>query len=139
MLSRAILIIVVAAMSLSSCVSTIPNQASKKARFDPSLRLTLPCRAEAKLVMGIWYINVDRTPNQPEDQPKKFASGAFDARVPVWVTFEGGQQLVTVAIDANEDGARVDSGSVSTGLMITGQKIRDVDNPTKCEAFTTPF
>jgi hypothetical protein len=108
------------------------------ARFDPSLRLPKSCKAEAKKVVGIWYINLDRDPLQPADQPEKFASGAFDARIPVWVHFKKGQQLVTVSIGASEDAARVDSGSVSTGRMITGETIESVDPPTKCEAYAPP-
>jgi hypothetical protein len=125
------------AITLAACVGTPPT--TKAARFDPSLRLPKPCKAEAKQVAGIWYVNVERDhPDPLPDQPKNFASGAFDARIPVWVTFEKGQQLVTVSMGAGEDGARVDSGSVSTGRMITGEKIVFVDNPTKCEAFAPP-
>jgi hypothetical protein len=135
MLHRVILPAV--AITLVACVSTPPT--TKTTRFDPSLRLPKPCKAEANQVAGIWYVNVERDhPDPPPDQPKNFASGAFDARIPVWVTFENGQQLVTVSIGASEDGARADSGSVSTGRMITGEKIVFVDNPTKCEAFASP-
>jgi hypothetical protein len=126
------------AIPLIACVSTPAT--TKIDRFDPSLRLAKQCKAEAKQVAGIWYVNVDRDPpDPPPDQPKIFASGAFDARIPVWVTFGNGlgQQLVTVSIGASEDGARVDSGSVSTGRMIT-EKIDFVDAPKKCEAFAAP-
>jgi hypothetical protein len=104
------------------------------ARLDPSLLLPKPCKAEATQVMGIWYVNVTRDFQSP-DQLEKFAHGEFDARIPVWVSFANGQQLVTVTIGANADGARVDTGSVSTGRMVTGEKIEFVENPTKCEAF----
>jgi hypothetical protein len=104
------------------------------ARFDPSLLLPKPCKAEAKQVLGIWYVNVIREFQSPDDSAK-FASGAFDARIPVWVSFKTGQQLVTVTIGASEDGARADTGLVSTGRMITGEKIEHVENPKKCEAF----
>jgi len=109
------------------------SQAAETARF--SKRLPLQCKAEAKHVADVWYINIDRKSDETSDQPPKFATGEFDARVPVWVTFENGQQLVTVDVGASTDGARVDSGTVSTGLMITDRKIVYVDNPTKCEAF----
>jgi hypothetical protein len=122
------------AIIMTACTSTPPT--AKAARFDPSLRLPNSCKAEAKQVAGIWYVNVQRDQPDPQpDQPKNFASGAFDARVAVWVTFAKGQQLVTVSIGASEDGARGDSGAVSTGRMITGEKIVFVDNPTNCEAF----
>ena len=135
MLQRVILPAI--AITLTACVSAPTT--TKTARFDPSLRLQKPCRAAAKQVAGIWYVNVERDyPDRSPDQPKNFASGAFDARIPVWVTFENGQQLITLTIGASEDGARVDSGSVSTGRMITGEKIVFVDNPTKCEAFAPP-
>jgi hypothetical protein len=119
---------------------TTPSR-NKITRFDPSLLLAQKCKAEAKQVAGVWYVNVDRDPpGPPPGQPQKYASGAFDARIPVWVNFEKGQgqQLVTVSIGASEDGARVDSGSVSTGHMITGAKIDFVEPPTKCEAFAPP-
>ena len=46
--------------------------------------------------------------------------------------------MVTVLVGAGEDGARVETGSVSTGRMITGEKIAWVDPPKKCEAFKAP-
>ena len=137
MLRRVILPAV--AITLIASVSTPAK--NKIARFDPSLLLAKQCKAEAIKVGKIWYVNVEHNPpDPPPDQPQKYASGAFDARIPVWVTFENGQgqQLVTVSIGANEDGARVDSGSVSTGRMITGAKIDFVEPPKKCEAFAPP-
>jgi len=101
-------------------------------KVDESKRLALPCKAQSKLVDGVWYVIVNRHPNAAPDQ---FASGDFSARVTVWVTFENGQQLVTVHVGGGSDRARIDSGEVSAGRMITGQRIVDVDDPTKCEAF----
>ena len=106
--------------------------------YDPSLLMATSCKAEAVQDQGVWYININRDPRQPKDHPKQFASGAFDARVTVFVNFESAVQLVTVLIGANEDGARVDTGSVSTGRMITGEKIVSVDPPRSCEAFAVP-
>jgi hypothetical protein len=117
---------------LAGCASTAPK--THIARFHPSLLLPKPCKAEAKPVMGIWYVNVTRD-FQSSNDSAKYADGAFDARITVWVTFANGQQLVTVTIGASEDGTRVETGTVSTGQMITGEKIVSVDNPTKCEAF----
>lgn len=138
MLRRVILPAIAIAITLIASVSTPAK--NKIDRFDPSLLLANKCKAEAKQVEGIWYVNVDRDPPAPPPgQPQKYASGAFDARIPVWVKFVKGQgqQLVTVSIRASEDGARVDSGSVSTGRMIT-EKIDDVEDPTNCEAFAPP-
>lgn len=104
------------------------------APFDPSLRLPKPCKAEAEKVQGIWYVNVQREFDSP-DEAAKFASGAFDAEIPVWVHFKKGQQLVTVTVGANEDGARVDSGSVFSTGHISGASIVGVENPTRCAAF----
>ena len=134
MLRRAILSIVVA--FLAGCASSPATH--RVEHFDPSLLLPRSCKAEATQVQGVWYINVDRDPQQGEDDRRKFASGAFDARVTVWVTFDSGVQLVTVPIGASEDGASVDTGSVSTGRMITGEKISWVDQPKSCEAFSEP-
>ena len=137
MLRRVILSAV--AITLIASVSTTPAK-TKIARFDPSLLLALKCKAEVKQVAGVWYVNLDRGPfDPPPGQPQKYASGPFDARIIVWVKFVKGQgqQLVTVSIGASEDGARVDSGSVSTGRMIA-EKIDDVEDPTKCEAFSPP-
>ena len=132
--------VILPAMAITLIASVSTPAKNKIARFDPSLLLAKQCKAEATLVAGIWYVNVDRDPPGPPDQPKKFASGAFDARIPVWVNFGNGQgqQLVTVSIGASEDGARVDSGSVSTGRMITGVKIDSVEPPKKCEAIAPP-
>ena len=124
----------VAVVLFAGSASTAPK--THIARFDPSLRLPKPCKATAEKVQGIWYVNVQRDFESP-DQSAKFATGAFDAQIPVWVHFKNGQQLVTVTIGANEDGARVDTGSVSTGRMITGETIENVENnpPPKCVAF----
>jgi hypothetical protein len=122
-------------------VASVSTPAKTKIdRFDPSLLLAMQCKAEAKEVANVWYVNVDRDPPAPPPgQPQKYASGAFDARIPVWVKFKGqGQQFVTVSVGAYEDGARVDSGKVFTGRMITGAKIDDVEPPKKCEAFALP-
>jgi hypothetical protein len=128
--------VILPAIAITLIASVSTPATPKIARFDPSLLQAKQCKAEAKQVADIWYVNVERDP----DQPQKYASGAFDARIPVWVTFEKGQgqQLVTVSIGASEDGARVDSGTVSTGRMITGAKIDYVEPPTKCEAFAPP-
>ena len=104
--------------------------------YDLSLKLPKHCVAKPEEVLGVWYININRNPVQPSDQPEKFAVGAFDAEVTVWVYSEGVQQLVTVRVGANEDGARVESGTVSTGKMNRG-KILSVDSP-KCDAFAAP-
>jgi hypothetical protein len=100
-------------------------------KVDESKRLALPCRAESKHVGDTWYVNVDRNP----DQPEKFSSGEFNARITVWVTFKKGQQLVTLYVRNHEDSARVDTGRVSTGQMLTGERITSVEKPAKCEAF----
>jgi hypothetical protein len=121
--------------AVAALLTACTDGPSPRSRLDESKRLPLPCRAESKEVAGTWYVNIDRHPNRPQDQPEKFASGAFDARVTLWVTFETGQQLVTVHVGANVDGAGIDSGEVSTGRMITGEKIVSVDDPRKCEAF----
>lgn len=116
---------------VTACVST----PAKTTQFDESKRLPLPCKAESKPVAGRWYVNIDRNLEPPPGQPAKFATGSFDARVTVWVTFEHGQQLITLKVKAAEDGASVESGEVSTGRMITGERIVSVDDPVKCEAF----
>jgi hypothetical protein len=116
------------ATALTSCGSQ-PQMAQK--RGYESTPLQLPCEVEAKKISGVWYVNILRDPAKPE----KFAVGSFDARVTIWVTFESGQQLVTLHVSAAEDAARVDSGKVSTGRMITGEHIVDVEPTGKCEAF----
>ena len=112
-------------------VACAGNPASS-AKVDESKPLASPCKANSKQFDGTWYVIIDRHPNASADQ---LASGEFGARVTVWVTFENGQQLVTVHVGGGIDRARIDSGEVSTGRMITGQRIVAVDDPTKCEAF----
>jgi hypothetical protein len=134
MLHRVILAVIAVAVTSFTCTAALSKPAAQTARWDPSLLLPLPCHAEAKQVKGVWYLNIERNMVTPDGQSPRFATGRFDARVPLWVRFESGQQLVTVIVGADEDGARVDSGTVSTGRMIT-EKILDVDEPKKCEAF----
>lgn len=133
---RVILAVITSILTLCLSPVALPKPTTQTPRWDPSLVMKLPCHAEAQQVNGVWYINLERNIFTPDGQSPKYATGRFDARILVWVRFESGQQLFTVIVGADEDGARVDSGTVSTGRMITGQKILDVDNPTKCEAFT---
>jgi hypothetical protein len=111
----------------AACASS-PSSSSK---LDESRPLGL-CSADSKKVDGTWYVLIERHPNA---SPHPLSSGDFGARVTVWVTFENGQQLVTVRVAGESDRARVDSGEVSAGRMITGQRIVDVDKPIKCQAF----
>jgi hypothetical protein len=129
MLCRLSVVLIVTA--LSACAS-MPEHSAK---FDESKPLHLPCLAEAEKVHDAWYVHISRNPGRTPDDSERFASGAFVARVSVWVTFAGdGQQLVTVLVGSANDRELVDTGRVSTGHMISGKKIVDV-SPNKCEAF----
>jgi hypothetical protein len=120
---------------LNACTTT---PTTSPPRFDESKPLALPCLAEPEKVQDGWYVRIARNPVTNADEPEQFASGAFVARVSVWVTFAGeGQQLITVVVGSNDHRGSLNAGRISTGRMVTGKEIVSA-SPNRCEAFA-PF